>query len=1144
MCDLIDLNSPDTKGLLSTQLASPLIPVPKDTAYDNYNDHANETRSLATEKRNSLENNPFDMVLHKTTEYIQKKHDPFEVTLEKALRSKRKKNSSVDFTDSLKQKRYSQKLKMNRTLDESLINRKLNQKTVSTNKIVNENIVSDSNKTNMLNDENTNNPSTIDVQDANLSILNQSIMNDTLLEPFKELNKEETNSISQSKTLICMELDKVNINKKPTSPTFLRVPKLLRSHSQGEKVSPKRSYLKHLSLIESLRTNSESGSSIHSTDFMNEGFLNSRSDRGSVLSSISNISSMNRLSSVSSTSYLSTMLSDGTINRTFLESCSSEKSDNMKLTEQTDFDKEINLVSSISMCSITNASNKAHSSMSDLTDQFNKLKAKTLELRVLENSPNEKNEIASISSNNVKECMTVMEKNEECNTNNKLIDVDIFTPDMSSSKEQSKSSISDVSSDSVFSEENKMNKSILHEAKLLAKTFEDLAVKTSSGSSIDDLITNNSSWTLELLPAFDDEVDNLIELPTSPNINTINSANEKVVECSYNTDSCSNKRETNMKDLEMELIEPISVEKRVATATLLLDLKKLITAENNMEANKLLDNLETVLGINWKNNTELLTTYLNSTNDLSKSPQKSNSCLEIKNVTENNMEQSQEDNLNSSLSNDVKGSVICADMNLNDSNMSKYSVDNQKNVKEINDNENELDTQNICKKDSSCRTDNNNSFENEKIVMELLTNLGKLLTGQTKEHSSLNLLKNLGKVLNCASNNCDTNENIKNDSNKIKIQHTSKKSKIKVENKSRTSILSKSDNRLSLDLESKKQPVSKNFIRRSISVSQTPPTKNLPRPLMSKGKNASQLKQVTKRFPSDPGFISSTSSTTVITHNNKEDVEKGSVTVPILDLQKEKTTMISSVKTKLKKKIGGDISQKKGPLKAVLPIGSMHKRESISKKVSPITDAATPPKFHKIISSTPNSIHSTAENKCTTKRYSRSSKPVASSTPDAQNSKTCKVQSQITNGLKKRNFSCDISPVTTRVNLNDSNGTNNSPKRVSKLPSPKRTTPKRCPVNSSIPKSQTPPVSKRLNSSFDVNQYERLCKSPQRLSHKRSISQKNSPISMRNTNGSTQCSPLRDSNKIIHKVKPINLISKLRRHSIGTNVMEKENNYI
>lgn len=121
MCDLIDLNSPDVKGLINSKLSSPLIPVPG-------NIESNEqASSLVTEKRECLGSNPFDNVLHETAEYVRKKGDPFEVMLQRALKYKSKKNTelksqSVTFKDDFTPKRRKKFLKMmNKTLDESLI---------------------------------------------------------------------------------------------------------------------------------------------------------------------------------------------------------------------------------------------------------------------------------------------------------------------------------------------------------------------------------------------------------------------------------------------------------------------------------------------------------------------------------------------------------------------------------------------------------------------------------------------------------------------------------------------------------------------------------------------------------------------------------------------------------------------------------------------------------------------------------------------------------------------------------------------------------------------------------------------------------------------------------------------------------------
>lgn len=96
--------------------------------------------------------------------------------------------------------------------------------------------------------------------------------------------------------------------------------------------------------------------------------------------------------------------------------------------------------------------------------------------------------------------------------------------------------------------------------------------------------------------------------------------------------------------------------------------------------------------------------------------------------------------------------------------------------------------------------------------------------------------------------------------------------------------------------------------------------------------------------------------------------------------------------------------------------------------------------------------------------------------------------------------------------------------RNSKLPSPKKMTPKRQSNESSIPRSQTPPISKRLNSSFDLSrQCERIYQSPQRSSFKTSDSRKYSPVALK-ANENVPRSPLRDNNKFTHKVKPTNLV--------------------
>lgn len=458
MCDLIDLNSPDRNGLLSSRLASPLIPAPTDTECSN-----NNSRSLIIRKRESSENNPFDMALHKTTEYIQNKNDPFEVTLEKAMKLKCKRNSSLTAcssastgNDVLEGQPLRNKLKLNKTLDETLFHSELDRNNADTNKISNDNIVEDANNFNTQSDVTKPNniiPAII-VEDVDLSILNQSVMNDTLFETDKQSNNDQAKDASQNQMLENAEKDRMLIEQMALSTVILKVP-LKRSLSQGEGTTEKKlKYFNQTSLIETLQigfNNTSTVSSQNSTDILNKGFLKSFGSGSSVFSSLSNISSIPALNSVSSTISSSLMQSNGTINRSFIESCSSEKSEFGKSNGNIDLDREMQLLLPRTRKSIASVGNtSARSSMSDLAERFNKLKVKACDIQIPKSPNDNEDKLTSSPLNDVKEYVTLMEKSDTCDVNNKLIDVDVFTLENNSSKEICSSSTSDTSSDSVF----------------------------------------------------------------------------------------------------------------------------------------------------------------------------------------------------------------------------------------------------------------------------------------------------------------------------------------------------------------------------------------------------------------------------------------------------------------------------------------------------------------------------------------------------------------------------------------------------------------------------------------------------------------------------------------------------------------------
>ncbi|KAG7212055.1 hypothetical protein KM043_012411 [Ampulex compressa] len=1178
MCDLIDLKSPDTKGLLGSKLASPLIPVPMNNGPSECSTSSNDMDGLLLETRDSINNNPFDMVLEDINEYDRKKNDPFEVILEKALKLGNKKpltfrTGSVGFSDdnTPKKKKNVQDLKMNKTLDEFHIVKELNpnvcKKKIPFVEALKERITSNMDGINSLEEnhimnsmdlcsKNSYNMPVIDIQIGDLSILNQSAMNDTLFETNALCNEMDGTTFSK---LFSANSPKMSVPNSTMSILNLPSPKHQRSFSQGDRLSPRK--MLHLnrrsrSTLEDLRPNltgsyntmSNTVSSI-SSDPLNKGFLEVQNSTVSSLSSISIRTGLNSLSLNSNSS-----MSTDTINRAFLESCSSERSDNLGLKQEQNFSMTTSPMLSMPEHHITSklgTTNQIQSDLSEIEHKLSKLNVTSQQLCNLKINGTQVPRISSNRSNSFN-IVSKKETNKQFEVDNKLIDIDVYTPETKSLNEDTKSSISDTSSDSVFLETDKKNTLVSKEAKFLAKTFEDLASKPNSESNADDLISNNTLWMSDLLPAFDDEeVDaNLIELPMSPLVITVPVDSDIVQQGSDHKSGVSNDRnctgstkveEHTIKQLETEFIEAIPVEEKINAATLLSDLRKLIKTDDNTEANKLLENLEKALGIECKNNTELLTMYLNATNNLAKSPQKPSSKMNIiENVKEEDMEHSHEENANSAET--TAETNLCGDTNMEKFNMDKTNEKNKASFKEMH-------TGSGCI--ASPREELNSS--DEKVAMQLLVNLGKLLNGQTEEKETLNLLKNLGKVLNFATNNCNfKSQRVINESRAEFLgkpqQRKSKSEKIF------SAISAKSKHRSSLGMESKNnsQPSSRieKILSRSTSGSSMPPLK-LKSPTISKSKSASQLKDVKKRCSSDPGFIE------LMKNKKNSDARLGLIkafnakkeapikSVPVSEAQQEKSvTLSSSVKNKLKRKVESDVVTKKGPMKAVLPVGSMQRAGTIGKKTISPTGSLTPPRSKnsssviKIISSTPNSID--AESVLT---KSPKTKPVASSTPDAQNYKMQKAQEQSMQLVGKRNFSCDISPVITHVNISDNNdGAGQSPKRVNKLPSPKRLTPKQQRTNSSIPKYSTSPIIKR-NNSFDLHRSPRLSESPQRTLRKPLDTKKSSPISTKMGGGAKiQQSPLKDSNKIHIKPKPFNLISKLRRHSSG-NPMEKENPY-
>ncbi|XP_050453341.1 putative uncharacterized protein DDB_G0282133 [Cataglyphis hispanica] len=1102
MCDLIDLNSPDAKGSLDpTKLASPLIPAPKSVESNG------EINSLMiTEKRRESDgNNPFDRVLHETVEYATKKDDPFEMMLQRALKSKRKGNidlraRSVNFADDFTPKSKKRYLKTrNKTLDGSLLENKLD-------------VSNGDNKVEMRKETDSFNMRNIDVCDNNmiieplsykdndesismpkqsnkivvnpesleLSILNQSAMNDTLLETVPKFQKDDN---------IPFFLEKDTLFKE-----FILLPNnnLKRSLSQGTGRSPTLSYLnrRSQSVTNDEKKISQNDYNI-APSFLDKGFFESRCNEQSVFSTLSNVSSIAKLNSISSIS--SSVLSVDTMNHAFLDS-NSLKASQEKINTS---DNSVEMKSK-------------QYNFSDLAERLEKLKCAM-------------NGTINISNKIDAESDFIKEENKQT-TNDKLIDVDVFLPEENTSKERNKSSSSATSLESVFTDTNKANKSIMDEAKLLSKTFEELALRTDSGSSIDDdLISNNTLWMSELLPAFEDDlvVDNLIELPISPEKSSRGIRNSDKEQSLTNIDNVD---ENSLKEIEPQFTDCVQ---RTVVTSLLADLRKLIKVENNPQVNKLLDNLENVLDTNCKNNTELLVTCLNLSNEW-RSPKKISSDIEKSEVI--NIDKSEEENEKISFKEEICNvEKLPSDINCKLENTSEATTNSSDNLSlkpssYENNNDNHLNIKNSPKKVYTNYAEEKDNQSDEKLAIELLMNLGKLLNGQVEDATTMQLLKCIGKALNVASNNYKIENEIQSDSNKMhSIQQITPKKTSEYDRNAHSFIHStKVEHRRSFDRKSK-------MARRSISMMRLP--KNTQIQKVNPNKSSSEFEDRKKRFSSDSGLIGNLANKKIVVpeacNMEKAEVQCGTK-------KKEKFIAISDVKNKFKQRT--DVVNKRGPMKAVHPVDNMQKKATlIGKQTAPSSQTITPPKSdkttpcRKIVSSTPNSM----DDKYYMAKKSARSQPVASSTPDDQNSKASKAKLMSAN--KKHNLSCDISPVTPYINTSGSGERKDSPKKPSKLPTPKKCTTPKAEVLV-IPKFSTPP---KHNFSLNHVNHQR---SPQRLNRSLIMDrQRYSPVRQKKSAEKVQQSPLKE-NRITAKVKPLNLISKLKQHGTGDSI-DKENHY-
>jgi len=376
----------------------------------------------------------------------------------------------------------------------------------------------------------------------------------------------------------------------------------------------------------------------------------------------------------------------------------------------------------------------------------------------------------------------------------------------------------------------------------------------------------------ELLPAFEDEpvVNDLIDLPVSPEGKLKDIKNSDKKQSSASIDSTD---ENLFKKMESPLTGDAVVKENITS--LLSDLRKLVKTESNPEAKKILDNLENILDINYKNNTELLVTCFNASNKSQSLQKISSESIERfdkssadKSEEESDKISSQEKLFNEKSDENYKVEDISQDI----TNIEKSSVTSSSCKDNSEDHMSTTHSSDITEHNKHTKEKDNQV--DKKVAVELLVNLQKLLSGQAEDNTVIQLLKNIGKALNTALNNNTENKIQANCTGKRNIQRTTPvRNPPESDRNVHSSALSTNvGHRRSLEPNSKVSKYLLSFtinlnylltryyifcektVRRSVSAIESS-LKGTSSTQVRRRRNTSELEKCQKRFSSDPGFI-------------------------------------------------------------------------------------------------------------------------------------------------------------------------------------------------------------------------------------------------------------------------------------------------
>ncbi|XP_044578478.1 dentin sialophosphoprotein-like isoform X2 [Cotesia glomerata] len=491
MSDLIDLTSPEDKKIKPPKLTSPLIPLPDDKGNPGESKHINNP-IINLEACGNLDDNPFDSALRKTSEFVSKSQDPFEIVWEKSMNSTKKScrstgdklNKTADgfVTPSVTSVPKSSVTKSkNPAISVKPPTPEFHELSILDQSCLNDSFLLDSSVTGRPSTERYLKRLASDFESSNFelsqSILNQSTLNDSL----SGTNSDDCpiKSIAAQRLASCVRQGLKQAEAARKNEGYHQQ----RSLSQGCHVSPhysksSRSYSATGAGLDKSLQELELASRDTLLDPLNNGFLNSSRD------TISDISFIRKFSSASGGSASDTF---NKINQAFIASKSLIENDTVK--------KSINSRLSTSFAEI-----------SDLKAKLSLLKSKSLE----------RNETGSVSD---PEAIVV-------NHN--------------------------ITSDSVFIDEHWER---TNDARLIADKLEEMLTKSHKSSDSDELPSRIPSDN-EVLTDNEVRVENLIELSSDTSNSTGFNSVDKVQSSSQSLlKSNDNSSVDVVRELEKELID-------------------------------------------------------------------------------------------------------------------------------------------------------------------------------------------------------------------------------------------------------------------------------------------------------------------------------------------------------------------------------------------------------------------------------------------------------------------------------------------------------------------------------------------------------------------------------------------------------------